>query len=93
MRQNSESTKTIPADFEKEASLLLKSMLGPAARFRDGQLEAIHGLVAGRGRLLVVQKTGWGKSLVYFIATRMLRDRGGGPTFVQGCPVDLSWIH
>ena len=52
------------------------------ASFRDGQLEAIQHIVEGRGRLLVVQKTGWGKSLVYFIATRMLRDSGLGPVLL-----------
>jgi ATP-dependent DNA helicase RecQ len=55
-------------------------MLGPAARFRDGQWEAIQAVAEDRSRVLVVQKTGWGKSLVYFIATRLLRDGGAGPT-------------
>ena len=36
----------------------------------------------GRGRLLVVQKTGWGKSFVYFIATKLLREAGGGPALL-----------
>src|SRR6266436_1058698 len=49
------------------------------ARFRDEQLECIEAAVRGE-RLLVVQRTGWGKSIVYFIATRLLRDRGAGPT-------------
>ncbi len=39
----------------------------PTAQFRAGQEEAIRHIVEGRGRLLVVQKTGWGKSFVYFI--------------------------
>jgi ATP-dependent DNA helicase RecQ len=52
------------------------------ANFREGQIEAIKHLVEGRGRLLVVQKTGWGKSFVYFIATKLLRDRGHGPTML-----------
>ena len=43
--------------------------------FREGQEEAIRHIVEGRGRLLVVQKTGWGKSFVYFIATKLLRER------------------
>ena len=68
--------------FISEATSLLQTMLGPNAAFRDGQLEAIHALVENRARLLVVQKTGWGKSLVYFIAARMLRDRGAGPAFL-----------
>jgi len=49
------------------------------ANFRSGQEEAIHHVVDGRGRLLVVEKTGWGKSFVYFIATRLLREAGRGP--------------
>ena len=51
-------------------------------RFREGQEEAIRHLVEGRGRQLVVQKTGWGKSFVYFIATRLLREAGLGPTLL-----------
>lgn len=54
----------------------------PGAAFRDGQWEAIDHLVNERARLLVIQATGWGKSAVYFIATRMLRDRGFGPTLL-----------
>ena len=46
--------------------------------FRDGQEAAIRHVVEGRGRLLVVQKTGWGKSFVYFIATKLLRETGNG---------------
>jgi ATP-dependent DNA helicase RecQ len=48
------------------------------ANFREGQEEAIRYIVEGRGRLLVVQKTGWGKSFVYFIATKLLREAGNG---------------
>ena len=54
----------------------------PNACFREGQEEAIRHIVEGRGRLLVVQKTGWGKSLVYFIATRLLREAGDGPALL-----------
>ncbi len=54
----------------------------PDAQFRDGQEEAIRFVVEGRGRLLVVQKTGWGKSFVYFIATKLLREAGGGPALL-----------
>jgi len=50
----------------------------PAAIFRAGQEEAIQHVVNGLGRLLVVQKTGWGKSMVYFIATKLLREQGMG---------------
>jgi ATP-dependent DNA helicase RecQ len=52
------------------------------ASFRDGQEDAIRHIVEGRGRLLVVQKTGWGKSFVYFIATKLLREAGSGPTLL-----------
>ena len=52
------------------------------AAFRDGQEDAIRHIVEGRGRLLVVQKTGWGKSFVYFIATKLLREGGNGPALL-----------
>ena len=52
------------------------------ATFRDGQEEAIRHIVEGRGRLLVVQKTGWGKSFVYFIANKLLRESGSGPALL-----------
>ena len=55
---------------------------GGGARFREGQEEAIRHVVEGRGRLLVVQKTGWGKSFVYFIATKLLREEGSGPALL-----------
>jgi len=54
----------------------------PNASFREGQEEAIRHIVEGRGRLLVVQKTGWGKSFVYFIATKLLRETGSGPALL-----------
>lgn len=54
----------------------------PQATFRPSQYEAIEQLVADRKRVLVVQRTGWGKSLVYFIATRILRDQGAGPALL-----------
>ncbi|MEO7837634.1 MAG: RecQ family ATP-dependent DNA helicase [Acidimicrobiales bacterium] len=66
---------------EAEATNLLRRLTGsPHACFRDGQLEAITALVERRERVLVVQRTGWGKSAVYFIATRLLRERGAGAT-------------
>ncbi|MGH8067332.1 MAG: DEAD/DEAH box helicase [Candidatus Entotheonellia bacterium] len=54
----------------------------PDASFREGQEEAVRHVVEGRGRLLVVQKTGWGKSFVYFIATKLLREAGSGPALL-----------
>jgi len=64
-----------------DADRLLRQLTGaPDAEFREGQWEAIDALVERRQRALVVQRTGWGKSAVYFIATRLLRDRGAGAT-------------
>ncbi|GAA3299785.1 MULTISPECIES: RecQ family ATP-dependent DNA helicase [Glutamicibacter] len=54
----------------------------PDAQFHDGQYEAISALVAQRRRALVVQRTGWGKSAVYFIASLLLREQGYGPTLI-----------
>ena len=69
---------------DKTAGLgLLRRQLGVEdASFRDGQWEAIDALVNRRARQLVVERTGWGKSTVYFIATRMLRDLKRGPTLI-----------
>ncbi len=66
-----------------EAETLLRRLVGrDDAEFRAGQLEAITSLVAGGRRVLVVQRTGWGKSAVYFVATALLRARGSGPTLI-----------
>ncbi len=54
----------------------------PASVFHVGQEAAIRHVVEGRGRLLVVEKTGWGKSFVYFIAAKLLRERGLGPALL-----------
>ncbi len=62
--------------------LLRRALAHPLADFHAGQREAIDALVNHREKLLVVQRTGWGKSMVYFIATRLLRDRGWGPTLI-----------
>ena len=64
------------------AARLLADLAGPAAVLRPDQLVAIESLVVDRARVLVVQRTGWGKSAVYWIATRLLRDEGAGPTLV-----------
>lgn len=67
----------------RRALELLRGGVGrPDAEFRDGQDDAIRHVVEGRGRLLVVQKTGWGKSFVYFIAAKLLREAGGGPALL-----------
>ncbi len=60
----------------------LRAMLGPEAMFREGQREAIEAIIEDGHRALVVERTGWGKSLVYWIATRVRRDRGHGPTLI-----------
>ena len=57
-------------------------MLGSDASFRPGQLEAIEAVVRDSDRVLLVQRTGWGKSAVYFIATKLLREQGSGPTLL-----------
>ena len=62
--------------------LLRTGTANPSATFREGQEEAILHLVEGNGRLLVVEKTGWGKSSVYFIATKILREQGMGPALL-----------
>ena len=61
---------------------LLERLAGPGARFREHQREAIADLVERRARVLCVQRTGWGKSAVYFIATVLLRARGAGPALI-----------
>ena len=67
----------------KRALELLRIGSGLAdATFRDGQEDAIRHIVEGKGRLLVVQKTGWGKSFVYFIAAKLLREMGHGPALL-----------
>jgi ATP-dependent DNA helicase RecQ len=69
-------------EVERAAREYLKAALGDAAEFRDGQLEAILALADRGERVVVVERTGWGKSVVYFLATRLLRDRGAGPTIL-----------
>ena len=67
----------------KRALELLRLGSGRAeATFRDGQEDAIRRIVEGKSRLLVVQKTGWGKSFIYFIATKLLREAGAGPALL-----------
>ena len=70
-------------DLRDDALAILRDLTGnPAADFHPGQFEAIRALVAGHERALVVQRTGWGKSAVYFIATALLRSLGEGPTVI-----------
>lgn len=68
---------------QTQALKLLRHALGDdTAAFRNGQWQAISALVQRSARLLVVQRTGWGKSLVYFLATKFLRDQGAGCTIL-----------
>ena len=68
---------------KSQARGLLQAAVGREdVDFREGQWEAINAVVNARRKLLVVQRTGWGKSSVYFIATRILRDAGSGPTII-----------
>ncbi len=69
-------------EVDQRARELLKRSIGPDAEFRPDQLEAINSLVTDKDRLLLVQRTGWGKSTVYFIATKLLREQGHGPTLI-----------
>ena len=71
------------ADLRDRAEQHLRALVGtPDAVLRDDQWTAIEAIAAGRRRALVVQRTGWGKSAVYFIATALLRDAGSGPTVI-----------
>src|SRR3954447_7277603 len=72
----------MPVASDTRADDLLRLLAGPSARFREHQREAIEALVDGRRRVLCVQRTGWGKSAVYFIATKLLREAGEGPTLL-----------
>ena len=75
-------TTVSPALAEEAATLLARLVGDPDAAFRDGQLESVAALVEAGERVLVVQRTGWGKSAVYFVATALVRARGGGPTLI-----------
>jgi ATP-dependent DNA helicase RecQ len=75
--------RTMPATaLDTRALDLLRDLAGPDAGFREHQLEAIRDLVEDRARVLCVQRTGWGKSAVYFVATALLREQGAGPTLI-----------
>lgn len=71
------------AALRARAELVLQGLVGrPDAVLREDQWVAIEALVADRRRALVVQRTGWGKSAVYFVATALLRELGAGPTVI-----------
>jgi ATP-dependent DNA helicase RecQ len=65
-----------------EAEAVLQRLAGAGARLRDDQWTAIEALAVHHRRVLCVQRTGWGKSAVYFVATALLRRRGAGPTVI-----------
>ncbi|MDP2797127.1 MAG: RecQ family ATP-dependent DNA helicase [Methanoregula sp.] len=67
---------------DKGLDLLRTALQDPSIEFRAGQWEIIEQLVNDNAHLLVVQRTGWGKSIVYFIATKLLREKGTGPTLL-----------
>ena len=68
-------------EIKKRAYQILQDLYGKNAEFRKGQLEAIEATLSHK-RTLVVQKTGWGKSLVYFLATKFLREQGKGVALI-----------
>ncbi|WP_407648912.1 RecQ family ATP-dependent DNA helicase [Actinacidiphila epipremni] len=73
------------SELRAAADLVLSRLVGAepgAARLREDQWRAVEALVAQARRTLVVQRTGWGKSAVYFVATALLRERGAGPTVI-----------
>ncbi|MDO5741111.1 MAG: RecQ family ATP-dependent DNA helicase [Ornithinimicrobium sp.] len=77
------TTEQTPTTTVDAALRALRRLVGrDDAEFRDGQLEAVLALVEHRARVLVVQRTGWGKSAVYFVATALRRAEGAGPTII-----------
>ncbi len=76
------TSTNLPTELHSTAEAVLEALAGPGARLRDDQWTAIEALVAHRRRALVVQRTGWGKSAVYFVATALLRAAGAGPTVI-----------
>jgi ATP-dependent DNA helicase RecQ len=87
INKNDEPKRVNPSPLPKMpphdlALYLLHQMIGPDKDFRPGQWEAIETIAIKKQRALVVQRTGWGKSLVYFLATKLLREEGAGPTLL-----------
>lgn len=71
-----------PPATRAQAQEILEQLAGERANLRDDQWTAIEALVVRRRRALVVQRTGWGKSAVYFIAAKLLREQGRGATVI-----------
>ncbi|KQQ39336.1 RecQ family ATP-dependent DNA helicase [Nocardioides sp. Leaf307] len=77
------ATEATPAEVRREAEAHLRALVGrDDAVLREDQWSAIEALAVHRRRALVVQRTGWGKSAVYFVSTLLLRSRGAGPTVI-----------
>ncbi|MCA4134452.1 ATP-dependent DNA helicase RecQ [Arthrobacter sp. M4] len=77
------SEPSVMSGTREQALTVLRGLVGkPGADFHDGQFEAIEALVDAKRRALVVQRTGWGKSAVYFVSSLLLRRRGAGPTLI-----------
>ena len=70
---------------------IIKQLYGPDAHFRDGQYEAIEAVMTQK-RVLVVQRTGWGKSLVYFVCTKLMRQKSKGVTMVLQLHLTYLWM-
>ena len=68
-------------EMKHKAESALECFLGPGKSFRDGQYEAIEAMLTNK-RTLVVQRTGWGKSMVYFVCTKILREEQKGLTLI-----------
>jgi ATP-dependent DNA helicase RecQ len=80
-RTQAEATRELLVT-QSQAEKLLQQCVGQNADFRPQQWQAIDSLVNEKEQLLLVQRTGWGKSTVYFIATHVLRKHGAGPTLI-----------
>ena len=73
---------TATLDLRATAQEHLARLAGPSAVLRDDQWAAVEALVAHRRKVVVIQRTGWGKSAVYWIAAGLRRAQGFGPTLV-----------
>jgi ATP-dependent DNA helicase RecQ len=73
---------SVDGELRARAEIVLRALAGPDAALREDQWLAIRALVVDRSRVLVVQRTGWGKSAVYLVATALLREAGDGPTVI-----------
>lgn len=76
------SSQNLPGLRTEALAFLRQALRIGDAEFRQGQWEAVSALVQRQAKLLVVQRTGWGKSLIYFLATKFLRERGAGCTLL-----------